>query len=132
MSHELTRFSERREAALLWFGFLGPFAAWKVQLMVNYVLVPYACWRDLGFLIDLASLAAFALALLAGWVAWGAWKRSTDAREAIAGEPTGSMVETEISRARFMSMSGMGFGAFAALLILAQWLPGLVLSPCWS
>jgi len=132
MSDELTRFSEGRQTAILWFGFLGPFLAWKIQLMVNYALVPYACWRDLGFLIHLASFATFSLALIAGWVAWGSWKRADEERRKRGAHPQGSAVETEISRAHFMAMSGIAFGIFAAVLILAQWLPGLVLSPCWT
>jgi hypothetical protein len=131
MSHELTRFSDRREVAILWFAFLGPLLAWKLQLMVNYVLVPYACWRGLGVLIDLASLLTFSVALAAGWVGWGRWKLAAEARER-AGQPPGSPIDTEISRARFMAAAGMGLGAFSALLILAQWLPGLLLNPCWS
>ena len=47
----------------LWYGMLGGAIAWKLQLMVNYAVVPYACWHRVEILNHLASLATFLLAL---------------------------------------------------------------------
>jgi hypothetical protein len=118
------RFDEPRGIFIVWFGFLGPPAAWKLQLMVNYVLVPYACWHNLSILIHLASLGALALAAGAGWVAWGTWKSAGGGTDTERGGAAG--------RAQWMGLSGALFGAFFGLIIIAQWIPNLLLSPCWG
>lgn len=109
-------------AARLWYGVVVGAVAWKVQLLVFYSLVPFACWHGLPVLIHLSSLSALLLALSGGWVGLVSWRRS------------GRTLETEVegtwARSRFMALSGMVMGPFFGLLILGQWLPILLLSPC--
>jgi hypothetical protein len=123
-------YSGTRGAAVLWFGFLGGAAAWKGQLMVNYMLVPYACWHGLSITIHLASLAFLLLALWAGWTAWGSWQET-------GGHPRGEggydrTVSATMGRSRFMAVSGVIMSAYFALVILGQWIPNLLLSPCFG
>lgn len=106
----------------LWVGFLSGLIAWKLQLMVNYALVPYACWQGLTALIHLASGATLVLALGAAAVAWRSWRRLGEGVEMESGGVTG--------RSRFMALSGVALGLFFGLLILGQWLPNLLLGPC--
>lgn len=106
----------------LWYGLLVGAAAWKLQLMINYGLVPYACWHDLSPLIHLASLSTMLVAVSAAWVAWGSWKRVGEGKDTAVGGPVG--------RSRFMAVSGIVASGYFALLILGQWLPNLLLSPC--
>jgi hypothetical protein len=122
------RYNEKGRVGWLWWGFLGGFVAWKLHLMASYMLVPYACWHDLSFTIDLASLATLLIALHAAWVSWGIWKE-------VGGHPLGEggydeTVSPVIGRTRFLAVSGVIIGAFSALVILGQWIPNLVLSPC--
>jgi hypothetical protein len=106
----------------LWFGFLAGVLAWKLQLMVNYALVPYACWQALVALIHVASVVTLALALGGAVVAWGSWRRLGEGVEMESGGIA--------SRSRFLALSGVALGLFFALLILGQWLPNLLLGPC--
>jgi hypothetical protein len=122
------RFSEPREVALLWYGFLGGMLAWKLQLMVAYALVPYACWHDLTITIHVASLLFFLMAVSAAWLSWGTWKE-------VGGHPLSEggydeTVSATVGRTRFMAVAGVIMGSFSALVILAQWIPNLILSPC--
>lgn len=117
------RFTQPRGVARLWYGMLAGAAAWKLQLVVNYAVVPYACWHRVEALNHLASLATFVLALSGAWVAWGSWKETGGGWDADdLGGPVG--------RSRFMALGGMALGALFALLILGQWVPNLFLSPC--
>ncbi len=106
----------------LWYAVLIGAAAWKLQLVVFYVLVPYACWHGLPILIHISSLTALLLALSGGWTGLESWRSA------------GRTMETEIegvhARSRFMGLSGMIMGPFFGLLIIGQWIPILVLSPC--
>ena len=62
------------------------------------------------------------LSLSGGWVAWGIWKETGESYETELGGPTG--------RSRLLAISGMVFSLFFALIILGQWIPNLLLSPC--
>lgn len=106
----------------LWYGVLAGAAAWKLQLVVNYALNPYACWHRAEVLGHLASFIAAALAATGVWVAWGIWKRAGKGMET---EHGGTVV-----RARWMALTGIALSAYFVLLILGQWLPNLLLSPC--
>ena len=106
----------------LWFGLLGGALAWKLQLMVNYALVPYACWRELTILVHLASLATLLLALGAAAVSLRSWRSAGSSFELELGGPIG--------RSRFMALLGVVLSVYFALVILGQWVPNLLLSPC--
>lgn len=106
----------------LWYGIMiGPLA-WKLQLMVNYALVPYACFHEMSILIHLASLLTVALALTGAAVALTSWGVVGRGLETENGGAEG--------RSRFMALAGLLSSGFFALIILGQWLPNLVLSPC--
>jgi Co/Zn/Cd efflux system component len=122
MSEAEERFTEPRGQAALWYGLLIGAVAWKLQLVVNYTVVPYACWNRVEFLNHAASFAMLALALSGCWVAWGSWKKAGESRDMEMGGVLG--------RSRFMAAAGLGLNALFALMILGQWLPNLMLSPC--
>jgi hypothetical protein len=116
------RFSEPSGLIALWFGVLAGPAAWKLQLVLNYTLVPYACWQDMAFLNHVASLVTFLLSLLGGWVSWRSWEATGRGFDLELGGPVG--------RSRFMAISGLIFSVYFAIVILGQWIPNLLLSPC--
>jgi hypothetical protein len=108
--------------ARLWYGLLIAPAAWKLQLVVNYAVVPYACWHRVEWVNHLASFAMAALALSGAWVSWGSWKRTGGSLQTDVGGPVG--------RSGFLALLGVGLSALLALHILGQWIPNLFLSPC--
>lgn len=110
-----------RNGALL-YGFVIGALAWKLQLMTNYSLVPFACWRELSILIHLASLSTLLLTLSGAWVSWNSWRQTGEGFETELGG--------EMGRSRFLALAGLALNGFFALLILGQWLPNLLLSPC--
>ena len=116
------RLAEPRSAAALWYGVLAGAFAWKLQLVVNYAVVPYACWHRFELMNHLASLATFFLALSGAWVAWRSWKR--------AGEEWDTERGGLVGRSRFMALGGLALSLLFALLILGQWIRNLLLSPC--
>jgi hypothetical protein len=123
-------YSEPRGYALLLFAFFGGAIAWKAQLLVNYSIVAHACWHDLGILIHLASLVCLLVAGGAGWASWKVWRES-DAGEDGEGENDRTL-GGQVGRTRFMAASGLAMSAFFALMILGQWIPNLLLSPCFG
>jgi hypothetical protein len=123
-------YSEPRGYALLLFGFFGGALAWKAQLMVNYSLVAHACWHDLSILIHLASLVCLLIAVAAGWAAWGAWKETEGPPYDEGGDD--HSIGGQLGRSRFMAASGVMMSIFFALVIAGQWLPNLLLSPCFG
>ena len=106
----------------LWFGLLVPPAAFLLNLELAYALVPTACAATGGVIIHLVHAVCLLLALAGGVVAWRTWKT---VGAGWPGEEGG-----RVARSRFMAGSGvLGSGLFA-LVILAQWIPSFVLSPC--
>ncbi len=106
----------------LWYGVLIGAIAWKLQLVVNYAVVPYACWHRAEWINHAASFATVALALTGCWVSWRSWKETGGSLETDVGGPAG--------RSGFMALGGIALSALFALHILGQWLPNLFLSPC--
>jgi hypothetical protein len=116
------RYASGRGLMLLWFGFLGSAIAWLLHLVISYVLVLPACMYGIPIVIHAASLLLLGTALLSGWISYGSWQdlgRSTEDEE-------GGVV----GRSRWMALSGMVAGGWFALVIVAQWIPAFMLSPC--
>lgn len=116
------RFTQPRGLARLWYGVLAGAAAWKLQLVVNYALVPYACWQRAEWMNHGASLATLLLAASGAWVAWGSWRETGGGTDTAHGGAAG--------RSRFMALSGMALSGLFVLLILGQWIPNLLLGAC--
>lgn len=115
-------FEEPKGMAQLWYGLLAGVVAWKLQLMVIYALVPFACWNGLYWLIHVATVATIALSLSGAWVGLVNWRRVGRSGDTAQGGVLG--------RSRFMALSGLVLGLFFAFIILGQWLPNLMLGPC--
>ena len=109
----------------LWAGVLAGPVCWAALLEVNYTLSYVACEVRHTWMLHLAVLVA----LIAVWgSAYAAY---------LAAPPPGSdelpssqPEEIAIARARFMTYGGMALCAFFTLVILAQEVPILLLSPC--
>lgn len=119
---ELEERDSPREIALLWFGALAGPVAWVVGLNLQYSLVRIACTEGSMLPLHAAGLAALGLALAGGWVAW------SQRRGMGGGGPPGGAAE--VSRRRFMAVTGIMSAALFSLAILAQWAGTLFLHPC--
>jgi hypothetical protein len=110
----------------LWIGFsLGP-TAWAVQLELVYAAAQQACQGDITITtLHMASGVCLIVSILGGVSAAWHWFRT--------GAAVPSQFETGIvTRRRFLSIQGMFTGALFAIIIAAQWLAIVYLSPCPS
>ena len=117
-----TRISEARRIAALWTGLLLAPAAFLLNLEVSYAAVTRACFDTGRGLIYLIQFGCLALAVLGTFVAWRTWRAEGSAWPGQTGGPAG--------RARFMAGLGLLTGALFILVMLAQGIPGFILSPC--
>ena len=117
-----TPIPERRRIAVLWTGLLLAPIAFLINLEVGYAFVTASCDRGDQLLIHLTHLACLLLSLGGAWAAWRVWQAEGAEWPGQGGGPLG--------RTRFMAGLGLLTGAMFTLVILAQWIPGFLLSPC--
>jgi hypothetical protein len=106
-----------------WGAFLAGPVAWCVNLECSYALAPHACAVRDHLLLHLSTLACLGAAAAGGglaWLIWG-WHGRETPTEAEAGPGSG---------AHFLSVLGLVFDPFFALLIVSQWLAIAMLDPC--
>ena len=117
---EADRLPEHERAPVLqWIGvFLAP-AAFFTHLQLNYVVVPWSCTTHRRIWVHVVSLIAVALALAGTWAAVRVHRRTTDASGSSA-----------IPRTRFLGVVGLLMSGVFSLLLVAQLVAGLVISPC--
>jgi hypothetical protein len=120
------RYRTGRGVLLLWYPIFASVLAWKLQLMFNYALVPFACWEGLLWLIHLTSAVTLLLALSGVWVGYRIWERTTE-------ESRHEDMESGwiLGRTRFMAGAGVLLGGMMALVIVGQWIPTFIISPCF-
>jgi hypothetical protein len=117
-----TPIPDRRRIAVLWTGLLLAPLAFLLNLEVAYAFVTASCDQGDQHLIHLTHLACLLLSLGGTWAAWRAWQAEGAEWPGQGGGPIG--------RTRFMAGLGLLTGAMFTLVILAQWVPGFLLSPC--
>ena len=122
MSEREEQFKSTEGAFALWAGvFAGP-VAWIFDQQMKYYLATYGCSTPGRALLHLVTLASLAVVAGGAVLAWRLWQRAG------SGWPDGG--GGALARSRFMVVLGLMLCALCALLILAQWLPGLFYSPC--
>jgi hypothetical protein len=102
--------------------FGGPFAV-LASMQAKYIVVPWACNSGAG--VAALHVTAVAAVLLAAWIgllAMRSWRRAGGGWPDEEGGRRG--------RGRFLCVLGMMLSALSMLVILAQWLPDLLGSPC--
>jgi len=117
-----TDIPDAKEIRALWVGLLLPPIAFLINLEVAYALVPPACSSGNELPMHLVHLASLLLAVFAGVTAWRWWKLRGATWPGEKGDP--------VDRSRFMAGTGLLVSALFVLIILAQWIPTLVLDPC--
>lgn len=118
----IRRFSSTRGNLVLLAGVLVPPAAWMLDLLVLYSLERYVCRTGASWLFHATSVALLLPVIATGWAAWRAWRELGESTETADGGTPG--------RSRFLALWGMAFSLAFALLIVAEWIPTLVLDPC--
>jgi hypothetical protein len=110
------------ELRALWAGFLLAPTAFLLNLEVAYALVPTACSSQNRLLVHGVHLVCLLIALTGGFSALRLWRFRGETWPGEEGGP--------VSRSRFMAGVGLLLSAFFILVIVAQWIPSLVLHPC--
>jgi hypothetical protein len=110
------------EIRALWTGLLLAPAAFLLNLEVAYAVVPRACSAQSRLLVHLVHIVCFLLAAAGALTAWRSWRAHG---EIWPGEAGG-----RISRSRFMGGVGLLLSLFIVLVLVAQWIPSFMLSPC--
>jgi hypothetical protein len=110
------------ELRALWAGFLLAPTAFLLNLELAYALVPTACSSQNRLLVHMVHLGCLLIALTGGFFARRLWR---SCGETWPGEEGG-----RVSRSRFMAGIGLLLSALFVLVIVAQWIPSLVLNPC--
>ena len=108
--------------ATQWIGLLLAPAVFFAHLQLGYVLVYRACRYHTTLWVHVVGATAVVLALGGTYTAWHVWTRT--------GRTMSIEEDGAVARARFLGITGLGSGALFVLLLLAQWLTALVLSPC--
>ena len=111
-----------RSIALQWFGLIAPPAAWLLNLEFGYSLAHAACHGSGMLPLHLANLAALLVAGVGGATALISWRR--------AGSDWPNDAVGPVERGRLLGTLGFGAAVFFAMLILTQWIPAFILSPC--
>lgn len=115
-------FLDSRGSAILWIGLLAAPTAWFLNLLVGYLLVPWACESDQVVALHLSSLVALLIAGGGGLAAWRLWRRTGREWPSEAGGP--------LPRSRFLAMLGLLVSVLSSLIIIAQWIANFILVPC--
>ena len=106
----------------LWIGLLLAPVAFLINLEVAYAFVPAACSARNELPIHLTHLACLLLTLFGLLTAWRSWKLTGAAWPGEQGDP--------LARSRFMAGTGLLVSGMFLLVVVAQWIPSLVLDPC--
>ena len=111
-----------RVESALWLGILGPPMLLLLNQQLNYMLVPWTCRHEAPWVLHVVSLVLIAATAVVGLVAFRLWRD--------AGGSWESQGEGPLPRSRFLALLGVASSAFSALIIFAQWLPILYITPC--
>ena len=107
---------------LQWVGFFLAPAAFFAHLQIGYVLVPWACVTGGELWIHVAGAASVLLAAAGTAAAWITHARSAN------GQPNDGA--GSVPRTRFIGVAGICTSAMLVLLLVAQWVAALFISPC--
>lgn len=110
-----------RDAAL-WTGVLAGPIVWLFSFEANFALAPWACTFDAKLALYIISAIALVLAAASGLLAWRQWKQ--------LGQEWPSDGGGALPRSRIMAVGGVLLSAMFFLVILAQFIPEVVLGAC--
>ena len=100
--------------ASLWFGLLAGPAAWTLHELLSYALVKTACDAGIGFVLQVITVLALALAGAGAYIASRAYARPQPERDA----------------AQFLAGAGALVSGLFVFAIFMEGIPSVVVSPC--
>jgi hypothetical protein len=112
-----------RDIQRLWAAVLLPLGAWALQMSARYAIQPWLCKHSGHAASDAIALVALVLALAGGALGWHALATRRT-------QPADAGLAQLHQRERFMAALALGLCAMFVLVIIAQWLPERILSPC--
>ena len=112
---------DERAPRLQWVALALAPAAFAAHLQIAYVLVPWACSTGQHGWLHLVNVLAVALAIVGTLLGWRVVRRSDDAPEDGAGP---------VPRTRFIGDMAFGVSGMLTLILVAQAIASVVLSPC--
>jgi hypothetical protein len=115
-------FFQRQGIGWLWFGILAGPLAFLCNLQLSYMLVQQVCVTAHHFVLHLMPIGAILVAASGGVSAWRNWQRI---RQAESGKAGGVLPYS-----RFMAGVGLLTSGLFIVVIVAQWLPNFILTPC--
>jgi hypothetical protein len=123
-TYDRTLLGERTEPApvLQWVGFFLAPAAFFAHLQIGYVLVPWSCTKHQVIWIHVVDVLAVVLAAVG---VWAAWRTHARAEGAPRNDDAGA-----VPRTRFLGVVGIGMSGLFVLLLVAQAIEAISLSPC--
>ena len=115
-------FFQRQGIGWLWFGILAGPLAFLLNLQLSYMLVQPVCVTAHHIILHLVPLGALLLTVGSGVSAWRNWQRT--------GQVESSKAAGVLPRSRFMAGVGFLTSSLFIIVIVAQWLPNFILTPC--
>ncbi len=111
-----------RRDAQLWTGVLAGPTVWFIGFLANFALAPWAC--TLGWKAALFVIAAISLVLTAasGLLSWKLWRQ---VGIELPGESGGA-----VAHERSLALAGVLLSAMFFLVVLAQFVPNVLLGGC--
>lgn len=106
----------------LWAGLLVAPLAFLLNLQVNYTLTQKLCPGGPLLILHLMTLCFLLLAAGGAFIAWREWER--------AGRKWPDEAADRTTRNRFMGAVGLLMSVLFFLIIVAQWIPQFIFSPC--
>jgi hypothetical protein len=102
--------------------FLGGPLAVLLSMQAKYVFVPWACRHETTLLLHVIALAGVALGMASAMLAYHEWRSAGGGWPDDEGGARG--------RTRFLGLLALLLCGASLIVMLAQWVPELVLSPC--
>ena len=99
---------------------------------VAYALVTPSCALQTTAWLHLVAGLSFLLVAAMTVLAWKAWRRMAVAAETPGSKMTASDATEGRVRGQFIALVAALAGSMSLLVVLAMWLPIVVLSPCYS
>lgn len=104
-----------------WLALLGTPSLALTVLTINYAAVTPACEQQANMKLHLVAAAGLLLSLLLSWLAWRNLRQ-------VGERPDNSRRTAD--RKRLIAKVAVMVGLLSSLVIVAQWLPIWLLSPC--
>jgi hypothetical protein len=112
---------DERAPVLQWLALAIAPAVFAAHLQIGYALIPWACTTGQHLWLHVVNVASVLLSLCGTVLGWRVVRRTADAPDDGGGV---------VPRTRFIGDMSVGVGALLTLILLAQSVASVVLSPC--